>query len=194
MIEHLSERELSAGLPDIQDSPKDVGQLEMIVIRPRARERLVLEECELSRRLGVHGDDWARGCWKTLEDGSPHPDVQITLMNSRCIALLARDKSRWPLAGDQLYVDLDLSDENLPAGQQLAIGTAILQITSIPHTGCAQFAERFGKDALKFVNSPVGRSLHLRGIYARVVQDGHIKTGDQILKVKPGLRAGEDKP
>ncbi|MGE5604054.1 MAG: MOSC domain-containing protein [Nitrososphaerales archaeon] len=183
MIQYLSEPALLAALPQIEDSPKDRGQLEMIVIRPRDQERVVLDESDVSLRLGVHGDMWAKGCSKTLEDGSPHPDVQITLMNSRCIALLAQDKSRWPLAGDQLYVDLDLSVENLPVGQRLAIGTAILEITAVPHTGCAAFAERFGRDALKFVNSPTGRRLHLRGIYARVVQDGHIKTGDLVTKI-----------
>ena len=181
---HLSEPDLRDGLPHIQDSPKDLGLLELIVIRPQDKERVVLEECDLSLRLGVHGDMWAQGCWKSLEDGSPHPDVQVTLMNSRCIALLAQDKSRWPLAGDQLYVDLDLSGDNLPVGQRLAIGTAVLEITGTAHTGCAAFAERFGPAALRFVNSPEGKRLHLRGIYARVVQDGHIKTGDRVAKLQ----------
>jgi hypothetical protein len=183
MSAYLSEPALLASLPHIEDSPKDGGRLEMIVIRPRDKARVVLEECDVSLRLGVHGDMWAQGCWKTLEDGSPHPDVQVTLMNSRCIALLAQGKSRWPLAGDQLYVDLDLSDENLPVGQRLALGTAILEITAIAHTGCAAFAQRFGPDALKLVNSSTGKRLHLRGIYARVIQDGHIKTGDIVAKI-----------
>jgi MOSC domain-containing protein YiiM len=184
MNHHASEPELLAGLEDIRNSPKDQGMVEMIVIRPRDRERLVLSECELSAGLGVHGDMWADGCWKKLPNGSPHPDVQVTLMNSRCIALLARDESRWPLAGDQLFVDLDLSVDNLPAGQQLAIGSAILQITDIPHTGCAQFVERFGKEAAVWVNSPIGKQLHLRGIYARVLRDGRVKTGDVITKIQ----------
>jgi hypothetical protein len=183
MPEHLSEAALLAGLPGIADSPKDLGRLEMIVIRPRDKERVVLDECDVSLRLGIHGDMWAQGSWKSGDDGAPDPDVQITLMNSRCIALLAQDRSRWPLAGDQLYVDLDLSDANLPVGQCLAIGTAILEITAVPHTGCGSFAERFGPAAVKFVNSPAGRRLHLRGIYARVVQDGHIKTGDSVAKI-----------
>jgi hypothetical protein len=182
MGQYLPEADLLAGLEAIRNSPKDHGLLEMIVIRPRDLERRILEECPLSARLGAHGDVWAEGCWKTLPDGSPHPDVQITLTNSRCIALLAQEKSRWPLAGDQLYVDLDLSDENLPAGQRLAIGTAILEITDTPHTGCGQFAERFGPEALAFVNSPIGKQLHLRGIYAKVVQDGVVKTGDIVAK------------
>lgn len=182
MGQHVSEAGLLAGLEAIRNSPKDHGLLELIVIRPRDLERIVLPECELSARLGAHGDMWADGCWKTLPDGSPHPDVQITLMNSRCIALLAQEKSRWPLAGDQLYVDMDLSGDNLPVGQRLAIGTAILQITGTPHTGCGQFAERFGPAALKFVNSPIGKKLHLRGIYAKVVQDGLVRTGDVVIK------------
>ena len=182
MGQHVSETALFVGLESIKDSPKDQGLLELIVIRPRDMERIVLPECELSASLGAHGDMWADGCWKTLPDGSPHPDVQITLMNSRCIALLAQEKSHWPLAGDQLYVDLDLSSANLPVGQRLVIGTAILQITDTPHTGCGLFAERFGPAAAKFVNSPLGRQLHLRGIYAKVVQDGLVRTGDVVTK------------
>jgi MOSC domain-containing protein YiiM len=183
MVYHLSEVELISGLESIQASPKDQGTLELIVIRPALNERKVLSECALSARLGVNGDDWADSCWKTLPDGSPDPDVQVTLMNSRCIELLAQDKSRWPLAGDQLYVDLDLSEDNLPVGQRLAVSSVILQITAIPHTGCGAFSERFGPAALKFVNSTIGKQLHLRGIYARVIQDGAVKQGDLIRKI-----------
>jgi hypothetical protein len=188
MSQYLSEADLLAGLEAIRNSPKDQGLLELIVIRPKDLERVVLPECELSARLGAHGDMWADGCWRTLPDGSPHPDVQITLMNSRCIALLAQEKSRWPLAGDQLYVDLDLSGNNLPVGQRLAIGTAILEITDTPHTGCGLFAERFGPAAASFVNSPLGKPLHLRGIYAKVIQDGLVKTGDSVTKIQLSAR------
>jgi hypothetical protein len=183
MSRYLSNSELLSGLENIQAAPKDMGVLDLIVIRPQENERIPLAECQLSARLGVHGDDWAVKCWKNLPDGSPHPDVQVTLMNSRCIALLAQDKSRWPLAGDQLYVDLDLSEDNLPVGQRLAIGSAVLQITDQKHTGCAKFSQRFGPDALAFVNSPQGSRLHLRGIYAKVVQDGAIHTGDAVKKI-----------
>lgn len=183
MNQHLSEPELLAGLEAIRNSPKDAGAVEMIVIRPKPLERRVLDECELSARLGVHGDLWADSYSKIPPGGSPDYDIQVTLMNSRCIALLARDKSRWPLAGDQLYVDMDLSAENLPAGQRLAIGSVILEITATPHTGCAQFVERFGKEAAVWVNSPIGKQLHLRGIYAKVVRAGRVKAGDLITKI-----------
>lgn len=183
MSHYLSEADLLVGLESIQASPQDQGKLDLIVILPKENERTVLVESEVSSRLGVHGDRWAVECWKTLPDGSPHPDVQITLMNSRCIALLAQEKSRWPLAGDQLFVDLDLSEDNLLVGQRLAIGSAILQITDQLHTGCQKFAERYGQAAVTFVNSPAGKHFHLRGIYARVVQDGHIHTGDLATKI-----------
>jgi hypothetical protein len=183
MCQYVSEAALLAGLESIKNSPKDQGMLELIVIRPKDNQRIVLVECALSSRLGVHGDMWAEKCWKTLPDGSPHPDVQLAIMNSRCIAWLAQEKSRWPLAGDQLYIDMDLSGDNLPVGQRLAIGTAILQITDTPHTGCGLFAERYGQAAVKFVNSPIGKRLHLRGIYAKVIHDGLVRTGDIVTKI-----------
>jgi hypothetical protein len=182
MSQYTPEADLFAGIEMIQDSPKDDGVLEMIVIRPEENERLVLEEVEVSARMGVHGDFWAKECWNSLSDGTPNPDVQVTLMNSRCIALLAREKSRWPLAGDQLYVDMELSIENLPVGQRLFIGSAVLEITAINHTGCGLFSERFGKAATRLVNSPDGKRLRLRGVYAKVVRDGVIKTGDRVIK------------
>jgi MOSC domain-containing protein YiiM len=116
-------------------------------------------------------------------DGSAHPDMQLNVMNSRAIALIAQDKSRWPLAGDQLFVDLDLSAENLPAGTMLALGSAVIEVTNQPHTGCQKFVTRFGVDALKFVNSPERRALRLRGINAKVVRPGTIRVGDRIAKV-----------
>ena len=180
---HLSEAELLAGLDRVKQAPQDDGVLELIVTRAREDERTLADRCEVSFRLGVHGDNWADHCWRTLPDGSPHPDVQVAIINSRCIALLAQEKSRWPLAGDNLYVDLDLSRDNLSAGQRLAIGSALFEITGEEHNGCSKFAGRYGRDALKFVNSPTGKQLRLRGIYAIVVKDGSIKVGDRIKKV-----------
>ena len=180
---HLSMAELEAGLGIIRQSPQDNGLLKLIVRRPKVDEREIVNEAELDLEVGLVGDTWkARGS-KATPDGSANINAQITLMNMRAIALLAQDESRWALAGDQLFVDFDLSEANIPAGTRIAIGSAILEISATPHTGCAKFSERFGKDALKFVNSPDGKQLHLRGVNARVVQAGEIKVGDLVRKV-----------
>lgn len=180
---HLSLEQLNAGLPEILESPKDHGALEAIVIRPKSDQRVSLDKCDLSPEGGVHGDNWAGGCWMSLPDGSPHPDVQVTLMNSRTADLVAREKNRWPLAGDQLFANLDLSHDNLQPGRQLAIGSAILEITEVVHSGCRKFSERFGVDALKFVNSEQGKHHRLRGIYAKIVGAGVVSVGDEIRKL-----------
>ncbi len=182
-VKHLSAEELEAGLADIRRSPRDEGRLALIVRRPRTEEREILEQAELDIALGLIGDNWqVRGSSSTV-DGTAHPEMQLNLMNARAIALIAADKSRWHLAGDQLFVDLELSDENVPPGTRLAIGTAIVEVTPVPHTGCKKFTARFGLEAMKFVNSPLGRELNLRGINAKVVQSGTIVRGDMIRKV-----------
>jgi hypothetical protein len=182
-VQHLAMDELEAGLDHIRQSPKDVGVLELIVRRPQREEREVLAEGRLDLAEGLVGDNWrARGSSSTA-DGSAHPDMQLNIMNARAIALVAQDRERWQLAGDQLYVDLDLSAANLPPGTRLAIGEAVVEVTDKPHTGCKKFVARFGLDAMKFVNSPVGRELHLRGINARVVQPGLIRAGDSVRRI-----------
>jgi MOSC domain-containing protein YiiM len=182
MARHLALADLEDGLSEIGRSPKDRGVLRAIVIRPETEARAALSQCELSPELGVHGDNWAKGCWMSLPDGRPHPDVQVTLMNARAIALIAQEEVRWRLAGDNLIVDLDLSADNLPPGTRLAIGSALLEITEVPHKGCKKFAARFGVDATRFVNSREGLRLHLRGIYARIVERGVVAVGDLVEK------------
>jgi hypothetical protein len=182
-IKQLTMSELEAGLDEIRRSPKEEGVLEMIVRRPRTDEREVLQEGELDLKEGLVGDNWStRGSSRTA-DGSSHPDMQLNIMNSRVIALVAQDKERWQLAGDQLFIDLDLSTENLPPGSRLALGPCVIEVTAEPHTGCQKFVERYGADAMKFVNSAVGRQLHLRGINAKVIQAGVIRVGDIVKKM-----------
>jgi len=183
MTRHLTRAELQAGLSCILDSPQDDGRLEAIVIRPAPGERRELQSCEISLAGGTHGDHWAKGCWMSTEDGKPHPDVQICIMNARCIALIADQRERWALAGDNLFIDLDLRPENLPPGQRLQIGSAIIEITAVTHSGCESLVERYGRAAVVFVNAPNGRAMRLRGVYARVVQDGTVTVGDRVVKV-----------
>jgi hypothetical protein len=175
--------ELEAGLAEIRRSPKDEGALEMIVRRPRVDEREVLAEGELDLIQGLVGDNWKTRGSSLTADGSSHPDTQLNVMNARAIALMAQNKARWPLAGDQLFIDLDLSAENLPPGTRLAVGSSVIEVTAQPHTGCKKFVARFGLEAMKFVNSPVGKQLRLRGINAKVVQPGLVRVGDIVKKI-----------
>jgi hypothetical protein len=178
--------ELEAGLEEIGRSPKNEGVLEMIVRRPRVGEREILQDGRLDLVEGLVGDSWKVRSSKRTADGTAHPDMQLNLMNSRVVHVLAQDKGRWHLAGDQLYVDLDLSEANLPPGTRLAIGSAVIEVTAEPHTGCSKFVERFGLDAMKFVNARERRDLHLRGLNARVVMPGAIRVGDRLVKLSGG--------
>jgi hypothetical protein len=183
-MKHMTTAELEAGLEEIRRAPKDAGIVKLIVRRPRIDEREVLEEAVLDLTVGLVGDDWStRGSSKTA-DGSPHPERQINAMSSRVISLIAQDKSLWQLAGDQFYIDMDFSEENLPAGTQLAIGSAVIEVTPPPHKGCKKFVARFGLDAMNFVNSEVGCQLHLRGVNAKVVRPGVIRVGDVVTKTQ----------
>ena len=171
--------ELEAAVDEIRRSPRESGIVELIVRRPAENEREVLEEGMLDLDEGLVGDAWGLGSGGR----TPHPDRQLNVMNARVIALLAMERDRWPLAGDQLYVDFDLSVDNLPPGTRLAIGSAVIEITAPPHRGCAKFRERFGDAALRFVNSPVGIELNLRGVNAKVVQPGLVRQGDSVTKL-----------
>jgi len=182
-VQYLSMEELEAGLDHIRQAPTDQGILKMIVRRPSVDEREVLEAGELYPEQGLIGDTWNVRVNTHSKDGLANVDKQITIMNARSIALLAQSEEHWPLAGDQLYVDMDLSDDNIPAGTQIAIGSAILQVSPDPHSGCNKFSARFGVEAMKFVNSPEGKRLHLRGINTRVIQAGTIQVGDTVRKV-----------
>lgn len=175
--------ELSGAIDHIRRSPSDLGSLEMIVRRPAEDLREVLEVGDLDETDGLMGDTWISRTSSRTPDGSPHPDMQLNLMNARAVAAIAGARERWALAGDQLYVDLDLSVGNLPAGSRLEIGGAVIEVTDQPHRGCKKFSQRFGVDALRFVNSEIGMSVRARGINARVVKAGRVTRGDLVRKL-----------
>ena len=187
---HRTPDELHDFLPELLAAPRDVGTLELIVRRPAAGEREVLDEGELDLVVGLVGDSWAERGSSRSEDGGPHPDMMLNVMSARMVGFLAGDPQRRALAGDQLYLDLDLSHENLPAGSRLTIGDpevrgAVIEVTEQPHTGCAKFVERFGAEAMRFVNGRVGRPMRLRGLNARVVTPGRIRPGDPVTVTRP---------
>jgi hypothetical protein len=181
-LQHFDFATLEAGLDHIRASPEDVGRVELICRRPQTERREVIDEAVLDTEQGLVGDNWLTRGSKSTPDGSAHLDMQLTLMNVRSARLIAGTPERRQLAGDQFFVDLDLSVQNIPPGSRLKLGDATIEITEIPHRGCGKFSERFGVDALKFVNSEVGRELNLRGLNARVVEGGVVRRGDAIAK------------
>jgi hypothetical protein len=183
VVVHRTTAEIEAALAAAGPSPRQSGRLEMIVRRPQVDQREIVEQGALDLVEGLVGDSWrARGS-RSMADGSANPAAQVTLMNSRIIAALAPARAQWTPAGDQLFVDLDLSEENLPAGARLALGTAVVEISALPHTGCAKFTERYGHDAIRFINSPEGRLARRRGVNARVVVPGAFRVGDMVERL-----------
>ena len=180
---HRTRAELEAALDDLRASPVGEGMLRLIVRRPVEGEREVLGEATLDKTEGLVGDRWNVA---DFGDGPERFDTQLTLMNARAATVVAGEPEHWPPAGDQLYVELSLAGEDLPPGSRLEIGGALIEITAVPHTGCGKFIRRFGVDAMKFVNSPVGRELNLRGVNAKVVRAGVVAQGDPIRLVSDG--------
>jgi len=170
-------------LAEVRRSPRDHGHLEMIVRRPDTNVREVLATGELDPAVGLVGDNWLSRGSRSSADGSAEPDAQLNIMNWRCAQLVAGDDARVPLAGDQLYIDLDLSPANLPTGTRLQIGAAVIEVTAKPHTGCAKFTRRFGLAAHRWINGRTGKQERLRGICAKVVVPGTIATGDEVAKL-----------
>jgi hypothetical protein len=175
--------ELDAGMPGILASPADNGRVELIVRRPAPGQREELGSATLDVDAGLLGDTWSTRGSRRTPDGSADREAQLTIMSSRVVALLAGGPDGWGIAGDQLYVDLDLGAGNLPPGTRLRIGSAIVQVSAVPHTGCANFSGRFGVDALRFVSTPAGKEMRLRGVNTRIVESGVVRVGDAVSKL-----------
>jgi hypothetical protein len=182
-VEHRTLAMLEAGLDEVREAPNDIGVLSLIVRRPALGEREVLDVGELDLVSGLVGDTWPERPSRLMPDGAPHPDKQLTVVNARVIQLFAGTRDRWALAGDQLYVDFDISQANLPPGTRVALGSAVIEFTDQPHIGCAKFAARFGTEALRFAQTETGRALRLRGANAKVVVAGTVRQGDEVRKL-----------
>lgn len=183
MPRHLTRDELAAGLVHVRAAPRTESTLDGIVVRPASGEQREVTSARLSLAGGVEGDHWAKDSWKATADGKPDPDVQLCIMNSRSIGLIAQERERWAAAGNNLYMDFDLSPDNLPPGSRLAIGAAVIVISAVPNLGCAHFIKHYGRDACVFVNTGEGLKLRMRGLYARVVEDGVVSVGDKVRKL-----------
>ncbi|MBN8583174.1 MAG: MOSC domain-containing protein [Anaerolineae bacterium] len=177
-LEHLQTQ-----LNHIQESPKDNGSVLLIIRRPATEEREIITQGRLIPASGLEGDNWRERGSTSMPDGSANPEAEITLMNTRVIQALTQDETRWALAGDQFFVDFDLSEENIPAGTRLAIGSAIVEVSPLPHNGCKKFSARFGVDALKFISMAENKPMRMRGINAKIIQVGDVKQGDLIRKI-----------
>jgi MOSC domain-containing protein YiiM len=172
--------DLDTRLPELRALGTEQGTLELIVVRPSEGERETPETAQLTLEHGLVGDRWSASVGA---DGRPDRHNQLTIASTHLIGLIA-EPERWALAGDNLLVDIGLDKTNLPAGSRLAIGdTLVVEISEEPHTGCAKFSARFGSDALKFINSPEGRELRLRGLNAQVIVPGTISVGDSVRRV-----------
>jgi hypothetical protein len=184
---HPSTDQVDEGMASVRQSPRDAGALALIVIRPRVDERLVLPSVEVDVAHGLAGDNWESRGSSSTPDGAADPGEQVTVMNIRFARLIAATEDRVPLAGDQLYVDLDLSVGNLPTGTLLEFDEVTLRVTDVPHTGCAKFRARFGMPALRMTNGPEGRDLRLRGINTTVVTGGMLRQGETVRVTRPGV-------
>lgn len=182
-LDHVSMSLLESGLDDIRNAPKDDGVVRLIVCRPKIETRKILDVVELDKEIGMMGDNWSDRGSSSTPDNSSDIEAQLTIMNSRVISLMTGSDEQWELAGDQLYIDMDISRNNLAPGTQIKIGSAVIEVSKKPHTGCKKFSNRFGVDALKFVSTPLGKELCLRGINTRIVESGIVKTGDVVKKI-----------
>jgi len=187
VLPHRTYAELTARLDHLRAAPRDTGTVHLVVRRAALAAREVLTEGRVDPVKGLVGDNWlSRATSVAIAEGR-HLDAQLNVMGARMIRMLAGSLEDQAQAGDQLFLDLDLSVVNLPTGSRLAIGDdAVIEVTAKPHRGCAKFVRRYGDEAMRFVNSEVGNELRLRGFNARVVEAGAVRPGDVVRVLRRG--------
>lgn len=181
-MSHATPAELQAGLAHVLNAPRDAGQVQMLCLRPDYGRRFFVDEIAVTRAQGIPGERWATRPWLRLEDGSPHPGIQVSILSRRVLDLVWHDRENTPHPGDTFITDMDLSEANLPPGQLLAAGSAVLQVSDIFNDGCVKWAARYGQSARDWINAREHRALRLRGILCSVWQDGLVRNGDRISK------------
>lgn len=164
---------LETRLAELPPAPRDLGTLTLIVRRREGGTRELLERVALTPEEGLPGDAWGRR-------PPLNPEAQLAVIQTDIAELIANGQPL-PLFGDNLFLNLDLSRENLPTGSRLRVGAAVLEVTPKPHNGCAKFHARFGAAALRFASHPDRRHLNLRGIYLKVVEGGELAVGDAVM-------------
>lgn len=176
--------ELDDGRSRLPPSPRDRGRVEQVCVRPALDERFFPEELHLCPRRGAIGDRWEHRTWMYLPDGRPDPRVQLAIAHAPTIAWVHALSGNAHHPGDTLLVDLDLHANNLPAGSRLRVGTAVIEISDVENDGCAKFAARHGSEIRAWMAAPENRTRRLRGVFARVLQEGVVRAGDFAIVVE----------
>ena len=173
---------LSARRSWVLDAPKDNAPILTLCVRPAEGERRFVQTMQLDPERGVVGDRWLTKTWMRLSDGRPDPRIQVCIMGSRLLELVRREGADSMYPGDNVIADMDFSEANLPVGQHLQLGTAIIEVSDVFNSACSKWQQRYGADALTWINLPENKPHRLRGILARVVRAGEVHLTDSIRK------------
>ncbi|WP_199523173.1 hypothetical protein [Pararhodobacter sp. CCB-MM2] len=182
-IAHVTREELDAALPQVLAAPKDGAAIEMLCLRPQRNQRAFVDELTVTQAEGIPGERWLCEPWLRLEDGSPHPGIQICIVSKQVLDLVWRDRENVVHPGDTFTVDMDLGEANLPEGTLLQAGTAVLRVSEVFNDGCVKWKVRYGAAAKDWLVAPGNLTHRLRGILCSVEQDGVIRNGDRLTKI-----------
>lgn len=175
--------ELAAALPYVCAAPKTATTIDSLCFRPARNQREFPAELQLSRAEGIRGERWLTEPWLRLPDGSPDPNIQVSILPLRVLNLVWTDRENTPHPGDTIIADLDTSLTNLPPGSLLQAGTAILRVSDEFNEGCVKWKVRYGQAAKDWITAPGHPQLRLRGVLCAVEQDGFIRAGDALTKL-----------